>query len=362
MSRSAISRGSEVELSVTFYNASQELADPDPLTSLSVSVYPPDHDPRLEDEDANAWVKDATLSSAGTGVAASGLIEHIGTGKFLYTLTVPVAATVGTAFDRWEAIVNLESLDEVFTFNVIAGATAMSTQIYNNNAIFVKLYDVIASTEGDTLAEHYEWYFTTTYDPLYTSVKRIRLELGNLITDVPDDTINLAIFEASIEANALTFATTTVQTASVLRFFQFARRQYVTCLAEIILLSSISSSSSTEGGKSKRLADLQISYGNGGQFDDLLDKAMACRIKWEATLTSSGEIGPGTSQRPSMVIKGELDPDRPLFGRDWEPTSTHSGIGSEYPAANAKARSVYARRWRKNYFINRWSSRYGGTD
>jgi len=54
MSRSAVSRGSEVELSVTFYNASQELADPNPLTSLTIDVYPPGHDPRLGDESASA--------------------------------------------------------------------------------------------------------------------------------------------------------------------------------------------------------------------------------------------------------------------------------------------------------------------
>jgi hypothetical protein len=186
------------------------------------------------------------------------------------------------------------------------------------------------------------------------------LDLGALITDVPDDTINLAIFEASLEANALTFGTLTAQRASVIRFFQFARRQYVTCVAELILLNALQGSiTGDEGGRSKRLADLQVSYGGGGEFDDLLDRAIACRIKWEATLTSYGEIGPGTSQKPSMVIKGKLDPDRPEFGREWEPTSTHAGIGSEYPASNVKSKnSILYRRWRANYSPNRWGSRF----
>ena len=155
-----------------------------------------------------------------------------------------------------------------------------------------------------------------------------------------------------------TFAST-VRTSSVVRFFRFARRQYVTCVAELTLLNAISGGSTGTGDKSKRLADLQITYGGGGQFDDLLDKAIACRTKWEATLTSYGEIGPGTSQKPSMVIKGRLDPDRPEFGREWEPTSTHSGIGSEYPAANIKSRNyVLYRRWRSSFLSNRWGSRF----
>ena len=235
-----------------------------------------------------------------------------------------------------------------------------TSQVHNNNMVFIQLDKTISSTtEDDTLDDDFIWYFTTTYTPMYSAVRRVRLDLGALVVTVPDDTINLAIFEASLEAQALTFGTPEARTASMTRFFAFARRQYTTCLAEIILLNAISGGSIIEGGKSKRLADLQISY-DGGQLNNLLDMAISCTAKWRATLTSAGEISPGTSQRPSMVIKGIMDVDRPEIGRDWQPTSTYTGLEEEYPAANVKTRpSVLSRRWKRSFAINRWGSRFG---
>lgn len=238
-----------------------------------------------------------------------------------------------------------------------------TSQLHNNNMAFIELDETISSTtEGDTLGDNFTWYFTTTYTPLYSAIRRIRLDLGALIADVPDDTINLAIFEASLEAQALTFGTPASRTASMTRFFTFARRQYVTCVTELIILNAISGGSGAtgNGGKSKRLADLSISYTDNKNVDDLLSRAIACRLKWEATLTSAGEISPGTSQRPSMVIKGIMDVDRPEIGRDWQPTSTYAGLEEEYPAANTKTRhSVLSRRWKRSFAINRWGSRFG---
>jgi hypothetical protein len=250
-------------------------------------------------------------------------------------------------------------LDETFSFTVVGGGAIGTTQLLENNIVFITLDKTIADTDGNTLGTNNEFYFTTTYTPLYSSIRRIRLDLGALLADVPDDTVNFALFEASLEAAALSFNALTFSSSSMRRFFEFARRQFVTCAAEIILLDAIGGGA-TGGGKSKRLADLQISYAGEGQFDDLLKKAVSCRIKWEATLTSAGEIGPGTSQRPSMVIKGRMDPDRPEFGREWEPVSTYAGIGSEYPASNIKSKnSLYYRRWRNNFLANRWGSRFG---
>lgn len=363
--RSSVLRGNQIQLGITFYDACQNLADPIPLSSVSVSIYPPGHDPRLDDEDANAWVLDATLTSGGSGPEADAnvTVQHVSTGKFTYTFTVPTDADIGPAFDRWQATVDTEDLDETFTFVIVGGGSVGSSQLYDNNMVFIRLHDTIADTDGNTLGADYEWYFTTTYNPLYTSARRIRLDLGALIRDISDDTINLAIFEASIEADALSFGSIQTRTASVLRFFEFARRQYVTCVAELILLNAINGGSATDGGKSKRLSDLDVSYNGDSKFDDLLERAISCRLKWEATLTSAGEIGPGTSQKPSMVIKGSLDPDRPDFGRDWEATSTHSGIGSEYPAANIRSRkSLLYRRYKRTFRTSRWGSRFSGRD
>ncbi|MHA2068511.1 MAG: hypothetical protein ACXABY_29465 [Candidatus Thorarchaeota archaeon] len=360
MSRNAAQRGQPIALTATFLDAGGEVEDP---SNITVAVYPPGFDPRnigvtLDD----AWVHGVTLSDPGAGpyVNINQTITKLSEGKYQYIFTPPADATLGAAFDRWQGTVDLVALDETFSFTIVGGGSIGTTQLYDNNAVFITLSHTIADTDGNTLGTDYEMYFTTTYDPHYTSVRRVRLDLGALVADIPDDTINLAIFEASLEAQALSFGLQTFKTNSVATFFNFARRQYVTCVAEMILLGAISGSSSVEGGgKSKRLADLQVNFGGGGQFKSLLDRAIGCKLKWEATLTSAGEIGPGTSQKPSMVIKGRYDPDRPEFGREWEPVSTHSGIGSEYPAANVKSRnSVLYRRWRGNFMANRWGSRF----
>jgi hypothetical protein len=360
MSRNSAQRGEPITLTATFLDAGGDFADP---SNITVAVYPPGFDPRsLGVTIADAWVYGVTLSSSGSGpyVDTNQDIDKIDVGRYQYIFTPPADATLGAAFDRWQGTIDLIDLDETFSFTVVGGGSIGASQLYDNNAIYITLDSTIADTDGNTLGSDYEFYFTTTYDPMFSHVRRIRLDLGALIVDVPDDVINFAIFEASLEANALTFGVLTTQRASVIRFFQFARRQYVTCVAELILLNALQGSiTGDEGGRSKRLADLQVSYGGGGEFDDLLDKAMACRVKWEATLTSYGEIGPGTSQKPSMVIKGKLDPDRPEFGREWEPVSTHAGIGSEYPAANVKNKnSILYRRWRASFLANRWGSRF----
>jgi len=357
MSRNSAQRGMPITLTATFLDAGGDYAD---ATDLSMAVYPPGKDPRsLGVTEDDAWVYGVTLLSPGGGPQANPLetITKISTGKYEYIFYVPDDSELGAGFDKWEGTVDTVDLDETFSFTVVGGGSIGTNQLYINNAVFIKLDKTIADTDGNLLGSDNEFYFTTTYDPLYSSVRRVRLDLGALLSDIPDDVINLAIFEASLEANALAFGSLYVQAAEVVRFFEFARRQYVTCVAELTLLNAISGGLALGGSKSKRLADLQISYSNDGQFKDLLSRAIACKDKWQSSLTSAGEIGPGTSLRPSMVIKGRLDPDRPEIGRQWEPTSTY-GIGSEYPAANMRHKDYYSRRWKRTFVPGRWSSRF----
>ena len=331
MSRNSVLRGEPIELTAYFLDAGGDYVDP---TDLKMAVYPPGKDPRLGATTADAWVYDVTLTSEGSGPhAVSGnYIQKIDVGKYKYVFTVPDDVIVG------------------------GGSVGTTPPLYNNNMLLIELDSSIADTDGNTLGEDITYYFTTTYDPLYTSVRRIRLDLGSLVRDIPDDTINLAIFEASLEADALSFGDVAVLSASTQNYFKFARRQYVTCVAELILLNSIQGSGAGTGGRAKRLADLQVNYGSEGQIGDLLNRAISCRIKWEAALTSAGEIAPGTSQRPSMVIKGNLDPDRPSFGRDWQPISTYDA--NSYPAANTSSRKVGNRRWKRDFSRTRWESRF----
>lgn len=356
--RTSVLRDTEIELTIVFLNALGERADPE-TGSIELSIFPPSFDPRVDDDPDNAWIAGITLTSGGTGPYADAevCIERRSVGSYTYTFTVPSDAEIGTAFDQWQATVNGESLEETFTFSIVDGASIElgTTQLYNNNMVFIRLSGDIAATDGSTLGETFESYFTTTYDPLYTSLRRIRLDLGSIISNIPDDTINLAIFEASLEANAFTFVSPTGLTTSQMNFFVFARRQFVTCLAALILLGAVTSQGGVVGSKKKRLADLEITSSSGqGKLDDLIEKAEHCKVKWEATLSSAAEVGPGTSSRPSMVIKGTSDPDRPTIGRDYGNTQN-----DPYPAANGSYLTRWTRRWKRGYYPgNRWDSRW----
>lgn len=81
-----------------------------------------------------------------------------------------------------------------FTFN-------SPSYFVDNEQITVTIPSNIASTDGTTLGTPYSFYFTTTYSPLYAGPSRIRVDLGNLIADVPDDTIYRLLYHNSLMAN-----------------------------------------------------------------------------------------------------------------------------------------------------------------
>lgn len=359
-----------------FHDAAGQLKDPDDLNTVYASIYPVGVDPTdpatIKAPDVpgpgDAVVYRASMLSGGAGSLANpaNVIQHVDEGVFVYSFDIPDTWSEGIAYDFWEGTVDGQALEGSLSYSILEEGTVTEGGFLRfNNTVFVELDKSIASLpDGIELGIDYQWYFTTKYSPLYSSVKRIRLDIGPFIRDVPDDTVNMAIFEASLQADALTFGVATNLTPSARRFFIWARRQYVTCLAEIILLSAISGQdlSGGGGGKSKRLADLDVSYsgGSSGNANDAYNQALACMEKWKVVLTSNGEVAPGTSLKPSMVIKGRLDPDRPTVGRGWEPISTYAGFDSNMPAANTKSQYTNKRRWQRDYSSYRWAAgRFG---
>lgn len=352
-------RGNSLSISAIFTGATGERVDPSPVSSLKLSVYPVGLDPRLGAETSDAWVYDVTTTSGGSGPLADAdvMLVHEGTGHYSYDIVIPEDADLGIGYDKWEATVDLSDIDETFMFIVASPATIIldETPLCDNNIVTITLDSTIQAEDGTTLGTDYEWYFTTTYTPLYTSLRRLRLDLGTLIANIPDDTINLAIFEASLMADSLTFGQLSLS-ASQMSFFEFARRQYVTCAAEATLLDVIMNANVT--GKTKQLAQLQVSYSGSSSKDPLLWKRIQdCLVKWEASLTSSGEIAPGTSLRPDVAIKGYYDVDRPAFGRDWSSTSS-SRLDQQIPASNTRTRGLYNKRWKRGFSSTRWNSRF----
>jgi len=224
------------------------------------------------------------------------------------------------------------------TLNIVVA----SGEMVDNALVTITLDSAIASTGGETLSSDYEFWFTTTYSPYYCTLRKLRLDVGAFIGAVPDDTINLAIFEASLEADAFTWATE-INT----NYFNFVRGRYTCCkAAEILLLNATGGATNL---KSKRLGDLAVEYDPKGA-NDALNRALACLEKFEMAVQAGGYA----VQTPAMVVKGELDPDRPPTGRGWS-----SGRAS-LPAANTRYKEAGSRRYTNTYFLSRrGKTRYG---
>jgi hypothetical protein len=344
--RSAALRGERLDLSITFYDANQNAVDPSPLNSVVLNIYPPGYDPRTGNQTANAWILNATQTDGGTGPYASSgqLVQRTGVGRFTYSFVLPADSELGLGFDSWEATVDNELTSGTFTFVIVGGGTIASTQLYKNNVVYIELDKDIAAEDGTTLGSDYQSYFTTTYDPLYAPARRLRIDLGNLISNIPDDTLNLVLFEASRQADDLMFVLHNGGMLANTKYFARAKYMYTVCLAKVMLLEIILSNGGA--AKYKRLGDLDVRYDDS--ITDVLNEARQCMMEYEDILKNGGHI----SLKPQMAIKGSRDPDRPQIGRVWEPTSTWGSRDSQIPAANTRTRQFGKRRYKKNY-INR---------
>ncbi len=225
---------------------------------------------------------------------------------------------------------NSSSSDESQLSGAVVASTVSSNQLVNNMLITITLAETIKSLTDIELDSEEVFYFTTKYDPLYSSVRKLRLEIGSFISSLDDDTLNLAIFEASLMADQLTFATVNDESN---QFYVFARKEWTTCkAAQILLMNSLG-----QGGlRSKKLDNLEVTY-DANQGADILNKINECLARWEAQLMSGGNA----TQKPSYVVKGELDVDAPNVGRLWE-----KGLFVEKtPGSNLRYRAQGSRRW-----------------
>ena len=290
------------------------------------------------------WDPNGNTSDINTALVVSGVATDLGQGIWEYSYPVPISGPGGTWTDRWHGTLLTQDIEADFTFFVSADTiiTSIDCQLFDNNLVQVTIPSGLQATDGTTLTEQFEFEFMTTTNPSYTNLRKVRLDIGGFIGSLPDDTIQTAILEASLEADVITFATPNLSS----KVFLHARREYTTCLAGSIILSNLGNLRL----KSKTLADLRVDYDTSGATD-MLNRLRECMDKWMPQIISGGNaIGAG---QPKMVVKGSLDPDRPFIGRTWESTDTIGRQG--VPAANIKIRELNHRRAKRTYW-----PRHGG--
>ena len=229
---------------------------------------------------------------------------------------------------------SISSLGSVAFTSSTVGDTVTITltdSLVVNNLVSVDIGNSLKDEDGNLLSSGESFYFTTTYTPLYATPRRIRLDIGAHLIGVPNDTINLAIFEASRTADILAYSSTITNQ----QYFDMIKRNFVICEAAGILMQGIS----MEGGiASKKLGDFSVQY-DTKFLPRLLDRLTDCVDKWQPLLMSGGNDKDFT-----RAVKGLYDPNRPKIGRVW--TTGDSMV----PGANTK--EAYYYRWRHT-----WESR-----
>jgi hypothetical protein len=330
--------GTTIKLVAKFKDANGNPVDPD--VSPTIDIFPAGKNPNEgSTTDGDAIVLDASQTSLGSPAGANYIVRDA-VGCYSYEFPIPPGGNIGIYFDRWNGSVTSQPLEEVFMFAVVGGGSIATGQLQENNRVTICVDGDLLDEDSNPLGDETCWYFTTTYNPLYSSVRRLRMELGSCISNIPDDTLNLNIFEASLYADGITFANDTVNDD----YFKFARREYVTCLAA----SRILGCQGSHGGKQKRLGDLDIKWGS--DTDDRMKAMMKCLSEYEPAIKSRGEMSAGTGLKPRSAVKGITDPDRPVIGRLW--VKEADGM----PAANSKVKSATSNRPKRTFLKrkSRW--------
>lgn len=216
----------------------------------------------------------------------------------------------------------------------LSGATLTITlgasQLYNNNIVVVTLDDSISDSNGNTLGSDYSFFFSTNLTPFYGAPRLVRLRLGSVGNSIPEDTINLAIWDASRHLDVI--IPTTISSSDS---YSRAKLMYANCMAAWILLSSGGSLSS--GSVRKRLADFDVSRSEGGVGKDL-EKSLQDCINYNERVILAGGLYP-PNLKPRMGVKGDSNVDEAPYGRGWTVPSTPIMNGSVLPTGS--------RRWRK---------------
>jgi hypothetical protein len=278
------------------------------------------------------YVPDVDTDDISLATTVSGVPTYLGQGVFEYQYTVPTAGIAGSWADSWEATLPSQDITAKLAFTVVTSGTInqIGCQLFNNNEVTITIPSGIQALSGDTfLDEELEFSFMTTTSPTYTNIRKVRLEVGGFLEGISDITLQTNILEASLEADVLTFALNSFNSP----LYQHARRQYTTCMASQITLGNLNNYLL----KSKTLGDLSVTYDVNGIRDAMAD-LRDCLAKWEPQLLAGG--GAKAAGSPRLVVKGELDSDKPVNSRMWEaPTSARP-----LPAANDRERHVGQRR------------------
>ena len=331
--RTSILKGQSIALRAIYRDDANCLVSTD--AAPEVYIY---DDASLRDSD----IKAGTYTNAIAGPFTS---TELSTGYYEYEFAVPTSYDEQLYFDVWVAALDGGNVTSWLSFTVIEGLVVTSQDVGDNTMLVIQLDSSIGNLAGDdTLGADTQIYFNTKYNPYYASVDLVRLEVGNWISYIPDDTLALLIHWSSKEADFI--GSCPVKNAND---FALARTKYVVYDVAMRVLNMAghgTSPGSQSTGARKQLGDLTIQNGSDGSIDldaDVVNWIRTQREDWMKVLNSGGSLMLGQSFDPTFAVKGTYDPDRRNVGRLWEGQSDNY---YHVPTINTKERRPGRRRGR----------------
>lgn len=304
--RSNVLSGETVRLKVVLTDGAGNAITPD--SAPVVYIY----DDLIDSEVKAAEIEAETFDSAIAGPLSA---TEVMDGFYYVDYVVPDGSDTGTWSDIWVAVVNgTTNIKELYFF--VQEEIDISDQAPSTNTMLIlKLSDDITDTDGVAL-EDTTLYYTTTYDPFYSSPDQIRAHAGPWVNYLRDEAIALLIHWSSKEADFLKRCTVYNQTN-----YKFARTMYVTydTILKIFNQPGGGMEAGFSSGRKKQLGDLSISDGTPNTEIDpkLYTYILEQRDGYLRVVNSGGNIVLGESYDIVTGVKGDLHPDVYRNGRMW---------------------------------------------
>lgn len=214
----------------------------------------------------------------------------------------------------------------------------VATPLYVNNRITTTIRNLKAA-DGSFVSLPCVHSWTTTYFPRYATPVLVKVECGSFINGVPDDTINMGIYLGSIEADAIVPYDAIID-PKMQSYFSYCKKMY----AKFWACSNLLTNSGAYGYKrrGKKLGELEVTQ-ELSNLESLVDQFTAELQYYSQELLNLCY----SPLKPQMAVKGTLDPDGLVTGRDF--ISQYSRT----PILNSKAilpgsrrkRGIYRQPW-----------------
>jgi len=232
-------------------------------------------------------------------------------------VSIPVTASTGDWEIYWRIVISGETYNESEKFIVDPAPDLHfdSEVLMINQEYTLTIDESIRDSLGNTLTADENIFFYTELYPMYCSVEDIRLEIGSEISSIPDFTIALRIWKASMYADNITYISVPAS-GKRRNYYNFAREQFVKAkaIADVLMLTSHGSG----GGYKKVLGDLEVTkMKDTSKGPNLVEDWLNEYKGWKWVVENGGEMTPGSGHKPGIATKGGWHPNRPNIGRGW---------------------------------------------